>query len=355
MFCSPQRAQRDGFTLIELLVVIAIIAVLIGLLLPAIQKVREAANRAQCTNNLKQLALAMHGYHDANGRLPANAYGGFTAGQTPVQNATWSSWDNFSASYKILPYIEQQNLYQMFGFTQSFSTYANGPSAPMQQRLQIFLCPSGRPYIAPNQNTWNGPGSNYGWCSGSSIETGQAGAWAFNGMIDLYHEHTFAEVSDGLSNTILASEFLSGSPYSGSPNTGPFVYPYDLFFTGSKFTVANPNFPTAAELQTIGQQALGSGQGLHNNGSLWAWYGHSQSLFNTAATPNWSLPSTGSSWSPGGATDWGPSIIPPRSMHSGGVNAAMGDGSIHFITNNIDLFTFQCLGNRSDGQAVGSF
>src|SRR5438034_5639454 len=148
---------RRGFTLIELLVVIAIIAILIGLLVPAVQKVREAANRSTCQNNLKQIGLAMHNYHSAFKKFPRDAYGGITV--DGVQLAPWNSWENFSANYKILPYLEQQPLFNLFGFTGAFGNYANGVGRPMQTKLAIFLCPSARAYGNRNNNVWNGPGT----------------------------------------------------------------------------------------------------------------------------------------------------------------------------------------------------
>src|SRR3954449_3544565 len=125
----PRR--RGGFTLIELLVVIAIIAVLIGLLLPAVQKVRAAAARVGCQNNLKQLGLAVHGYLTANDRLPPN--GVFTySGGAVVQTSPWS------ANARILPYIEQENLFRGIDFTKPYGTQPNITS----RRVGTYLCPS---------------------------------------------------------------------------------------------------------------------------------------------------------------------------------------------------------------------
>jgi prepilin-type N-terminal cleavage/methylation domain-containing protein/prepilin-type processing-associated H-X9-DG protein len=345
--------RRGGFTLIELLVVIAIIAILIGLLLPAVQKIREAAARMQCANNLHQLGLAMHNYVSAYGKFPKNAYGGM-ANPTPLA-PQWKSWENFSANYKLLPYVEQDNLYKLFGFTApTFATYAVGVNAPMQQTVKTFVCPSAKPYNRPNTNYWNGPGTSYAWCSGSSVYTGQNSASHFNGMIDIWTEHTMGEVTDGLSNTLMGSEILSGT---SSLTTGTF--PYDIFFTGSDNDfakgIANKFYPTLAELTALGQKALASGKAQGNNGSLWGWYAHSQTLFNTAAPPNWQLPTTSAACCPGGNEDWGYGIIPPRSQHSGGVNAVFGDGSVHFLNNSIDLRTFQLLGSVNDGQVISNY
>ena len=339
---TPSK-RRGAFTLIELLVVIAIIAILIGLLLPAVQKVREAAARMKCSNNLKQLGLASHSYHDAIGKFPRNYN----------QQVGGNIWEATSANVAILPYIEQGNLHAQFeankanwGFT--YNTLMN-------TKLATFLCPSAQnaPARGSHPQGWDGPGGNYGWSTGSSIEVVWAGN-RFNGMISYQTDRRMADTTDGLSNTILASEMLSGSGQTGSAGK----FPYDIFYTGGGFfnAVADRNFPTAAELQSIGGKAQTSPIGFKsNNGAMWAWYAAGHSSLTTAATPNWQFPSAGGDCCPGGAHDWGHGVLPPRSLHSGGVNAVLGDGSVRFIVNSIDLVTFQRLGNRNDGQVLGNF
>src|SRR5579884_234798 len=136
--------SRHAFTLIELLVVIAIIAVLIGLLLPSVQKVREAAARSQCQNNLKQLGLAMHNYHDVYKQFPKNAY--------LVPGSGGNAWQCLSASYKILPYIEQSALYSQIQQLWNASNWSGIYSGPMQQSIPIFRCPSVPPFN--NNQSW---------------------------------------------------------------------------------------------------------------------------------------------------------------------------------------------------------
>jgi len=369
---SPNKPARGGtraFTLIELLVVIAIIAILIGLLLPAVQKVREAAARMKCSNNLKQLGLAIHAYHDATQKFPANQ-----------QQVGTNVWEALSAHYFILPYVEQSALFNQFvlknapkpGIScQACTTpvvVGDGPSwttayALMNTKLTVFQCPSAPPAPArgSNNNGWDGPGGNYGWCFGSKVQgmwdgNGSTGTSNANGMINQTAERKMADVTDGLSNTLLASELLSGS---NATNTAGGKYPYDVFYTGNDSTlsgVSNTTFPTLADLTAIGTAAKSSPTGLRsNNGTLPLWYPIGQSGLTTAAPPNWQFPNAGGGCCPGGASDWSWVIIPARSVHTGGVNALLGDGSVKFINNNVDLLTWQRLGARNDGQVLGNF
>ena len=338
-----KRSKPPGFTLIELLVVIAIIAVLIALLVPAVQKVREAAARSQCQNNLKQLGLAMHSYHDTYKVFPRNYQ----------KQVGGNVWEALSANYALLPYVEQNPLFQQG--QANISNWGWMYGTLMNTSLSVFKCPSspGAPARGTNSGGWDGPGTNYAWCTGSSVET----VWAadrFNGMMSYQSDRKMAHVTDGLSNTIMGSEILSGSNSSG----GTGKYPYDIFYSNNGLftSVANPNFPTTAELDAIGSAVKNSPSGVRtNNGTMWAWYAAAQSSFTSAAPPNWKWPSAGGDCCPGGAHDWGYAIIPPRSMHTGGVNAVLGDGSVRFITDAVDTLTFQRLGNRNDGNPIPNY
>ncbi len=353
---GPSTRALAGFTLVELLVVIAIIGVLVALLLPAVQAAREAARRTQCTNNLKQLGIGIHNFHDTNNKFPFN-----------YQLVGPNAWEALSAHYFILPFIEQQTVFQQFRIPttalpgQSTGAGAVGDSAmwsfdyngPMNVELKVFKCPSAT-HRATRSVGWGGPGCNYGWSTGSRTEVVWAGQ-NLNGLIAYQNERGMRDATDGLSNTLLASEFLGGT----GVNSGAATYPFDIFYGGDgPFTsVVNKDFPTQAELDAIGTaaKALSGGGFRGNNGGNWAWYAAGHSTLNTSAPPNWRFPSAGGNCCPGGAHDWSNAVLPARSMHPNGVNAVMGDGSVRFVTNTIDLLTWQRVGNRSDGQPLANF
>jgi prepilin-type N-terminal cleavage/methylation domain-containing protein/prepilin-type processing-associated H-X9-DG protein len=344
---SRSIGSRHGFTLVELLVVIAIIAVLIGLLLPAVQTAREAARRSACSNKLKQLGLAMHSYLSTRKAFPSNVY-------HPNAGTNWTNWELLGANYQILPFIEEQSTFDRVNLDGS-------PAAMLgviRSRLDAFTCPSDSPM--PAAIAW-GP-CNYAWSTGSSPRAVPSRANA-NGFIHAEKRGTnesrtetqntwpgrrVADFSDGLSKTIMGSELLCGT----GNNDGDFPRNFALNVQDRFSGIANHGFATTAEVAAMGAATEAATEWRGRGGQQWGWYGHGATLFNTTVPPNWEFPSGGVS-APGWAYDHGNwCVFPPRSRHPGLVNAVMVDGAVVTLSNGIDLLTFQRLGHRSDGAPV---
>lgn len=217
---SPATTRTRGFTLIELLVVIAIIAILIGLLLPAVQKVRQAAARLSCQNNCKQLGLAVHGYHDANGKLPPG--GGINSIAT-----TWL--------VRILPHVEQEPLYKQYDLTQAYNAAVNLPVGVV--RVPTYTCPAGPSILTGNSSeAYNGTlhvpphyvavmGPNPAYVTGAPAypvsSAGGNGAFSQAGAMPYNLDVKITEITDGTSNTLLCGELSYNIPLGGSA-TNPY-------------------------------------------------------------------------------------------------------------------------------------
>ncbi|VTS04520.1 DUF1559 domain-containing protein [Tuwongella immobilis] len=314
---SPMWRKARAFTLIELLVVIAIIAILIGLLLPAVQKVREAAARMKCQNNLKQFGLACHSFHDATGFFPR----GGRYGPTGDWNDDKGSWLVF-----VLPYVEQEGLFRLVpNIDTTFNPIgvAQGNAAFLTARPPMFRCPS---------DSWN---LNWGICNyvaslGPQCAGGGCGA----------------DPNQFLCNT------LPGIP--GSPDHGNSTNSSDIrgMFNriGAQMNMASVQDGTSNTIM-LGETLPETHD--HFGDNSWARYNGGNSHVTTLPVINYEIRTrercssdplrSAGNWN----VSWG-----FRSRHTGGANFVFADGSVSFLSANIDRNVYQYLGARADGQPV---
>lgn len=302
------RRSRHGFTLIELLVVIAIIAILIDLLLPAVQKVREAAARMQCSNNLKQIGLAMHNYQDTNGGLPPSM---------GASGCCWGTWPIL-----VMPFLEQDNAAKLYtNWGGNDSTGARYGAAPNTQvttmRFSVFTCPSDIPNAPLSGITNNNYAVNIG-------NTGNAQQATLNGVVfgNAPFKRAVAtsprkgmaiqQIFDGSSNTMLVGEVLQGQ---GRDLRG-------FFWWGDAAGFSAYNGPNSPSPDVI----------------------YSATYCNNL--PLQGLPCTGV------PTTTAPTMMASRSRHSGGVNVCMGDGSVRFVTDSIDINIWRAASTAAGGEVL---
>ena len=337
--------ERRGFTLIELLVVIAIIAVLIALLLPAVQAAREAARRIQCTNNMKQLGLAIHNYESTNSALPPQQVLGYT-GTAVTFKSQWG------ATSRLAPYMELGPLYGSINY--SLSSGHAGNTTVVSTSIAGLICPSEvrpLPNIATNAagvTTTYGI-SNYGWCAGEWYTFGGLNGLPNRGAIGPNRSKTFAAITDGLGQTILAAEVKA---YSAAYHDCPGAVPAAL-----ATPTALPDKATVLQLVAGASSACKSpaiGHAKWCNGNTF------NDAFTSALPPN--------TRSPAGLTqldsdlvtidedDGGPtySAVTSRSYHPGGVNALFGDGSVKFVKDTIDWRIWRALSTVGGGEIVSA-
>lgn len=346
---------RTAFTLVELLVVIAVIGILVGLLLPAVQAAREAARRMQCSNNLRQLGLALHNYE--------STYKVFPMG---------SDSTGFSAQARLLPFMEQTNLHNMIDYRvrpylgSGPATFPNPAVASIfPMVVPTFLCPSDpAPTVMSatlSSVTYNFAGINYMISNGSGSGTNYDDRVVTDGILHINSRVRIADITDGTSNTVIASETVRGNGVDltlPAGTTPPFQYqsflsassgisasgPATGGYTGSgsgwpSGIVSNPDLRLVVAAQT---QWRGGGAG-SGRGFSWVRSLTANVATNGYNTPNSRIPDI---------TMHGAGYFGPRSFHRGGALGMRGDGSVSLLADSIDAVIHRALHSRNGGEVV---
>jgi prepilin-type N-terminal cleavage/methylation domain-containing protein/prepilin-type processing-associated H-X9-DG protein len=345
---SAARAARDrrdaGFTLIELLVVIAIISVLIALLLPAVQSAREAARRIQCTNNLKQIGLAMHNYESVAGAFPIT-------GVIDTRPSAYAAWVGWSGQARILPLIEQGPMFNSVNFTLPYTAPGNYTVAATT--VSSFICPSEQdstPTVASAFfNTPHGV-SNYGLNMGDWFVF-QAGGAITRGVFSPNISRKFANFTDGTSNTVLASEVKIRNPeYNCVPGLSLINNPGSVPAPNANPYVVAPEYGGTCGAVGQGHTAWVDGNA-QETGMTTAWPPNMQILGRHGEGD---LDLQGSPLFLGGKLGPTFAAITSRSYHPGGVNALLADGSVRFMKSSIAGTTWRALGTIAGGEVISA-
>jgi prepilin-type N-terminal cleavage/methylation domain-containing protein len=328
---TGQLDERRGFTLVELLVVIAIIGTLIGLLLPAVQAVREAARRMACSNHLKQIGLAVHQYHDVNKGLPPQ--GTFAVGST---------FSGYSAHARILPYIEQGNLHSAVNYNVGFAAQPE----ICRLRVALYRCPSD-----PHDRTRMDAGvefypTNYGFSIGTWLAIDQLTGTAGDGAFGVNQRRRFAEITDGLSNTLAAAEVKSFVPalldggLPVGPDAPPPQEPQNIAAFGGVFD------RDYCHTQWVSGRTLQTGVTTTFPPNTLVPYTHGGVAYD--------IDFTSARFGPG-TNRHGYRVVTARSYHAGLAHALLLDGSVRPVTNSIEKSVWRALGTRSGGEVVSDF
>jgi prepilin-type N-terminal cleavage/methylation domain-containing protein len=314
--------KRHGFTLIELLVVIAIIAVLVAILLPAVQQAREAARGSQCKNNLKQLGIAFHGYHETFGVFPPGSGG-----------------NGFSPHARMLPYLDQGPLFNKIDFNVS-PNHANNLEFRMLQ-LPGLRCPSDIDLLPGSLGGRN----NYWTNTGTGVLNGlpstvvgdpNYGLPMPNGPLYNSSKTRIADIIDGTTNTVLMSEKRTGDGSNGISSPDIDTYRPGTSPLTADEVVRDCNATDVTDLTK---------QGVSNVGAPWLAADNEATYYYHSQPPN------------GRSCRFPPGRMAgtANSLHTGGVNSMLGDGSVKFIGSTIDLATWRAVGTRAEKERVGEF
>jgi prepilin-type N-terminal cleavage/methylation domain-containing protein/prepilin-type processing-associated H-X9-DG protein len=358
-----QASRRRGFTLVELLVVIAIIGMLVALLLPAVQAAREAARRAQCSNQIRQWGLAAHNYHDTFLAFP----------MTNAQNYRPNS-QGFSPQARLLPFIEQNNLQAQFDFAQPAFTGPWNALVPNPQfaaafatPIKVALCPSDpAPVLNQGAGGSNYSGINYMVNFGSGTQQYYDLRWRTDGVVYENSGVRFADLTDGASNTVYMSETvrsvgpdftlpageLPKSPYQATLNGSSGVDAglqavQGMKGSGSGWSNGPTGYIECPNLASIWPQKTSwrgaSSAALRGRGTSWAHSGVMSTLTNGYTTPNSIIPDVVTHFT---------GYFAPRSFHPGGAMAVMADGSVRLLPDNIDQTLHRSLHSGNGGEVT---
>ncbi len=328
-----QSLVRRGFTLIELLVVIAIIAVLIALLLPAVQQAREAARRSQCKNNLKQIGLSMHNYHDV--------YNMFPLGACARPGPSFGIDISIGAFASILPYLDQANLKALYNDSKPWEQQTSAVATTI---VPVYVCPSSigpsvdaNPILAAYPIGSQIATTNYLLSKGATKEWCFAPSGTTVGMFDINLKCGFRDITDGSSNTLCVGEGSTGGLWKVANGSAPTVAVTTNARVQQGWIAPQPN-PLAAKGLSGTTTAGNWGTTVYriNQNPI------IETLYNDAdlgsCAPN--------------ANDYTSNF---RSQHTGGCQFLLGDGSVRLISENIDGVVYNNLGGKADGQVVGEF
>ncbi len=361
------RSSHRGFTLIELLVVIAIIAILIALLLPAVQQAREAARRTQCKNNLKQLALATHNYHDVFKQFPlgaaCNGGGRWNTYGSNFRHADWSTtW-----AIAIMPYADQKNIYDNWDSSQSSMAQTasqGGNGLVTGANISFMKCPSDSetPPATGTNSGGNAPGGpyqkgNYAANYGGGVpqeNTGQNGTdgkpnWAGANLGPFHHRGAsnrrfgaaIRDIRDGTSNTVLLGEILKER--SNSDMRGVWSHASGTIF--GAYTRTNGGAPTRPQDGDAGI-CTPNAPAEDDNGNRLAWADCPAYCGSGAGDKQIRCRDCGGDGRGG---------MVARSRHTGGAQFAMCDGGVRFISENIDRVLYRGLLTIQGGEVIGEF